>query len=454
MKKVINKIISQIIVIMISVQMIGQYGASLIPQINAVGDENKAEISEIQDEAYENETDAGTFEAEEELESDVNDIADIDVESKEPTESEYEDWNVTSNTTLNDLTEVQNLYISGGTLDLNGNTLIVHGDVVITSSGKLNFNEGELICNNFTMSGENLYMGSPNDHLIVNGNFNFKGGEFSGEDGSAGTIEVSGDVDITSGFIPSGNQKFVLNGLDSQNVYINGQKCKFNILEVANTSDEGVVSSIPINANSITGSLNQLHYTFGGSIGTVLQENSEIDGDYHLSVGDLDLNGKTLTINGDFIQSGGNVILNGGHLIINGDYLIQTKNEDGTFTYSTGTLNMTNKSDKVDVAGNFVMGSTKSHKDSLTNGTLTVGGDFSQLDVGSNSASNFSASGNHTTKIKGKTKQSIKFDNPTQSSFLNISFENAAGISLDTNVYAYGKVKDEYKSVNGSYLYH
>lgn len=44
-------------------------------------------------------------------------------------------------------------------------------------------------------------------------------------------------------------------------------------------------------------------------------------------------------------------------------------------------------------------------------------------------------------------------DNPTNSSFLNISFENAAGISLDTNVYAYGNVKDEYKSVNGSYLY-
>ena len=170
-------------------------------------------------------------------------------------------------------------------------------------------------------------------------------------------------------------------------------------------------------------------------------------------MGDLDLNGNTLTINGDFIQSGGNVILNGGHLIVNGDYLIQTENEDGTFTYSTGTLNMTNESDLVEVSGNFVMGSTKNHSGLLTNGTLKIGGNFSQLNYGSDSAYNFRASNDHTTVFKGKLKQSIKLDNPTNSSFLNISFENAAGISLDTNVYAYGNVKDEYKSVNGSYLY-
>ena len=39
MKKVLNRVISQVIAMMISVQMIGQYGASFLPLINAVGNE-------------------------------------------------------------------------------------------------------------------------------------------------------------------------------------------------------------------------------------------------------------------------------------------------------------------------------------------------------------------------------------------------------------------------------
>lgn len=439
MKKVVKRLIAQAIAIAMTVQMVG----FICPPFNSV----KVYAENV---------------SEQNINAEESDVADIAESQDDPTSSveeepQFEDMTVSNNLTLNAITEIQNLYISNGTLDLNGNTLVVHGDVIINGRGNLNFNKGELICNNFTMTntyyGHYMYMQNPNDKLVVNGDFNFTGGYFSSSTENSGVIEVAGDVNITCGFTPSGNHKFILNGLDKQSVYINSSSCKFNILEIANTSDEGVVSNNSINANNITGSLNQLHYTFGGSVGTVIQDDSEINDNYNLAMGDLDLNGNTLIINGDFIQSGGNVILGGGHLIVNGDYLIQTENEDGSFSYSTGTLNMTNESDLVEVSGNFVMGSTKNHSELLTNGTLKIGGNFSQMNYGSDSAYNFKASGDHTTIINGKSKQSIKFDNPTYSSFLNISFENAAEISLDTNVYAYGKVKDEYTSVNGSYLY-
>ena len=354
-------------------------------------------------------------------------------------EPQYEDMTISSGTTLNALTEVKNLYIDYGTLDLNGNTLIVHGDVFITNCGKLNFNKGELICDNFLMSSgnyePNMLMQNPNDRLIVNGNFDFTGGFFSGSNANAGTIEVSGNVNITSGFNPTNTNKFILSGLEQQTLYINGQNCSFNILEVANTGEDGVVCTSPISANSTIGSLGQLHFTAGGEEGFKLISDSdtvEIDENYCLAAGDLDLNGKTLIINGDFIQSGGNVILNGGHLIVNGDYRIQTKNGDN-YTYSTGTLNMTNESDIVEVSGDFVMGSTKSHDGKLTNGTLIVGGDFSQVNVESNSAYNFKTSGNHTTVFNAnESGHTISFANASSgnSHFTNLTFGEDSKIEI------------------------
>ena len=115
----------------------------------------------------------------------------------------------------------------------------------------------------------------------------------------------------------------------------------------------------------------------GGTVGETLSADKVVDGDYILAMGELDLNGHTLTINGDFIQAGGEVKINNGKLVVNGDYRIQTRknSEDGTesYDYSTGILNMTNESDVVEVSGDFVMGSTKSHNGKLSAGILDCG---------------------------------------------------------------------------------
>lgn len=131
MKKIVNRVISQIIAITISVQMIGQYGASLIPQINAVGDDVQSKVSEAEVETAETESGDETVEAETDTESTVNEIADDNEETETEPENEYEDWTITSDTTLDGMKEVNNLTINGETLNLNGQKIIVHSNLIL-----------------------------------------------------------------------------------------------------------------------------------------------------------------------------------------------------------------------------------------------------------------------------------------------------------------------------------
>ena len=429
MKKFVKRAISQVIALALAFQIVGQCGYSFAVQADYL---SKSEIvtESNADNVSENDVVAQNDENTEEID--------------EPSEDEivYEDMTINSDTTLTAQTEVKDLYINYGTLNLNENTLIVHGNVVIQNRGCLNFNKGELICNDFTMTGtyysRYMYMRNANDHLVVEGNFNFNGGSFSGDDATAGIIELRGNVNITTGFNPSREQKVVLNGLDSQEVYINEKNCSFNILEVSNTSEGGILSDYPISANSMIGDLSQIHYSFGGAVGTVLSGDMELD-NYCLSVGELDLNGHTLTINGDFIQAGGEVKVNSGKLVVNGNYRIQTRktSEDGTesYDYSTGILNMTNESDVVEVSGDFVMGSTKSHNGKLSAGILTVGGNFTQLRY--NVYDNFAASGSHKVIFTSEKDHAISFDSSRsgESHFANLTFEDDSKITLNNDSY-------------------
>ena len=429
MKKFVKRAISQVIALALAFQIVGQCGYSFAVQAD-YSSESEIVTESNADNVLENDVVAQNDENTEEID--------------EPSEDEivYEDMNVNSDTTLTAQTEVKDLYINYGTLDLNENTLIVHGNVVIDNRGTLDFNKGELICENLTMKDTYyyhcMYMNNANDHLVVKGDFNFNGGSFSKYDATAGTIELGGNVNITTGFNPSQEQKVVLNGLDSQEVYINEKNCSFNILEVSNTSEGGILSDYPISANSMIGDLSQIHYSFGGAVGTVLSGDMELD-NYCLSVGELDLNGHTLIINGDFIQAGGEVKVNSGKLVVNGNYRIQTKKatEDGTesYDYSTGILNMTNESDVVEVSGDFVMGSTKSHNGKLSAGILTVGGNFTQLRY--NVYDNFAAGGSHKVIFTSEKDHTISFDSSrsSESHFANLTFEDDSKITLKNDSY-------------------
>ena len=342
-------------------------------------------------------------------------------------------------------------------LDLKGHTLNVDGNVDV--SGLLTLNNGTLNCEK-DLTVKHYYgrlsMKNSEDTISVKGNMNFDGGRYSSSL-TNGKLYIGGDCNITgSGFKASGDHETIFNGKGRQSVSLTNSNSYFCNIVVDKGKDDELIFTDNFNCKTITNKNNsKITFANGGSVGETLTGDKTIGEDYILAMGTLDLNGHTLTVNGDFIQAGGEVKVNGGKLIVKGDYRIQTKKADGdktTYDYSTGILNMTNESDSVEVSGDFVMGSIKSHKDLLTDGTLKIGGNFEQKKY--NADDNFINGENFSIIFNGSSKQSVKFDAPNNSILNNVKFENTVGVSLDTSVYVSGTVYDVYNSVCGKkYLY-
>ncbi len=465
MRKIINRVISQVVAVMISVQMIGQYGASLIPQINAVSDEVQSEVSAVEEEPADTESSDEIYETEKELESVVNEIVDDGKESETTAESEYEDWTVTSDTMLNEMKEVNNLTISSGTLNLNEQKVIVHGDLILTQNGLLDCNKGEISCENFIMSNSSyLYMKNTNDLIVVNGNFTQNGGYIREDNAVAGTIEIKGDF-VSEGysFNPTKEHKVILSGTTKQTINFRNNSYGFNILEINNTSREGVYSQKSVLANEIN-LMNNGKINFAGctEYGKALDDDLVIDGDYYLAAGVLEIGDNELTVNGNLIQGGGTIKLGTGTLTVNGDYRIQSRiekenvaeGETEKYNYgsSTGSLEMTNAECSVIVKDNFITQSTISHKDRLTAGTMRGDGNFEQISSNANSK-NFVSTENHTVQFNGKDV-THEINLSSSSSYFNILDITNTTIDLKRdNVYVRKELKGESGKIIGNKIY-
>jgi len=167
-----------------------------------------------------------------------------------------------------------------------------------------------------------------------------------------------------------------------------------------------------------------------------------IKGPLDLKGGAIDLAGKTLTVQGDLIHSRGTLNINGGKLIIQGDYRIQTPDEssDG-YTYSYGYLSMTNALDSIEIQGDFFMDSRYDHSGRLTQGTLTVIGDFTQLSsYGADADDNFEATSDHKVILAGNSVQTVHFDDPhagtsdSHFNILEIKNTSAQGVVFETGI--------------------
>ena len=225
-----------------------------------------------------------------------------------------------------------------------------------------------------------------------------------------------------------------------QTVSFDKAESGFNILEVRNYSEAGVVFATSVTIVSLADNGCNVTFANGERSGWTLEDNETIEGDLFLSRGILDLNGHKLTITGNLVHSGGTVLVNGGELEVLGDYRVQSLN--GTnYTNSTGVLNMTNEADTVRVLGSFVMQSTASHQDKLTAGTLEVSGDFSQL---GGSYYNFYASGAHTVMLNGKSKQSVNISNNSKDysriNNLKIANTSSEGVDFARSIYIVGEL--------------
>ena len=285
-------------------------------------------------------------------------------------------------------------------LDLNGHTLTVAGDILLTNSPKIKFNGGTLECVNIKRNPEYsgnaylaMYMNNEKDHFIVNENYYLSEIDNS-LDLSAGLTEIKGNIMsdgksvYDSNRYATGTHKLLLNGNNPQTIdFVNDYaKTCFNILELDNKSEEGVIFYTPLVANEII--YNNTNYSFGGyenaKRGWTLTKDETLNG-LVLDGGTLDLNGKQLHIKGDLLQLNGTINVNGGNLIIDGEYrngYVYPENYTNPNVYSNnssnyrnmGKLIMTNENDRVYVGKNMVFYTAASEKGLLTNGQMSVKG--------------------------------------------------------------------------------
>lgn len=203
---------------------------------------------------------------------------------------------------------------------------------------------------------------------------------------------------------------YTLTDLESANTYDISVKAINQNGEVIETSDDiSVITDLVITKD------------------TALWEETTV-GDLYINGGTLNLNEQTLHVNGNVIVSNGTFKINGGTADISGDLRLETKNTDsnGNISYyrNCGYLNMTNENDYVKVGGDFITYSYYSHSGYLTEGTLEVKGDFTQVSGQvSGNGSNFYASGNHKTILSGDELQTIAGDS-TGLHFATLELQN------------------------------
>ena len=261
-----------------------------------------------------------------------------------------------------DLTILNNLYHSSGTIDLNGHTLTINGDLIL-ESGSIDVNGGELIIkgnyeayvpvenDNGTTSytGGCLYMNNINDKVTVEGDFNTYDNYYNSSVSSRilnyGTIEIRGDLNdyccsadyftySDSYGLYSNGTKFIFSGSGKQTITAADEYIHFENVEFANKDTTG---SIEFNNTTIS-----CH----------IEKDETVTG--NLDISSMDLKGHKLTVNGN-LKLWSRLSLNGGELYITGNYdaYIPVKNDNGTTSYTGGWLYMNNINEKVTVEGDF-----------------------------------------------------------------------------------------------------
>ncbi len=371
------------------------------------------------------------------------------------------DVHITSDYTLTeDMETYCDLYIEGGTVNLNGHTLTVQGDV-LHSGGMLYVNGGEMdVTGDYYIAGSKeighdgevdvtqtsnskdayLEMVRDADVVRVGGDFLTYSYENHSDYLKAGTLYVGGNFtekygSASSNFNATGTHKVVFNGTDTQKIIFERTNSGFANVEFKNPNIEFASS---IRGFELGQDLNLTISTDEFGINGTWKLNGHSLGNGAINTGDQftftkgiwDFGGSTVQIKNDLLQTGGTIYLNGGKLNVPGDYYIagsRSIGDDGnevvtqTSNSKDAYLEMVKDADEVRVGGDFLTYSYENHSDYLKAGTLYVGGNFTEK-YGS-ASSNFNATGTHKVVFNGTDTQKIIFER-TNSGFANVEFKN------------------------------
>ena len=189
--------------------------------------------------------------------------------------------------------------------------------------------------------------------------------------------------------------------------------------------------------------------------GFMLTEDMEIEGEFVLTDGEINLNGYTLTIKGDFLQAGGVVNVAGGQFVVEGDYRIQSRSgqeDENIYGPSTGQLKMVDAGDYVMVMGSYLSDGSVDTTGYLTAGTLEVKGDVVVNNAYSSKA--FVGTGSHKLLLSGEGLQNINImgssESASQVSSLEITNASEEGVVWAKVLCATGVVSDHKNKVSGT----
>ncbi|HET7025476.1 MAG TPA: hypothetical protein VFI39_09760, partial [Gemmatimonadales bacterium] len=338
-----------------------------------------------------------------------------------------------------------NLTVDGsGILVPHGNPLTVLGNFATAGSGRM-----QLL--------------NALDSVDVQGTYTAGGGASNG-DFATGTLVLRGNfaqlANSSADFAPSGTFRTVFAGSAVQTVaFANPGAATSHFTDVTFNSAGGVTLNTPM---AVTGTATLL----GGNV-TGLAKAATIGGNlvdasnsrWHVDTtiftgspalpdsfsGSVHFQGAT-TLAKSLKILGALTVDGSGVLTVNGHALTVTS---GLTTAGSGQLVMTSALDSVDVSGPYTASGLVSSSGDLTAGTLVLRGTFTQ---GAGSSNAFSASGTHRTIFAGSAAQAIFFANAAQalSHFQDVTFDNAAGITLSTPMAATGTATVQTGVVTGA----
>ena len=339
---------------------------------------------------------------------------------------------------------VSKLYIRN-TVVLNTD-ITVDGDIIHPSNAVLDINGYSVICNGNYNNDGLLKMTSDNSYLLVGGNYTQTDRSYAQSTYlTAGTLEIKGNMDAPM-YRPSGTHVTVLSGDRAQNVDLyfyslmyETQIGYFNIIELRNTSEEGItfadVTYVHTEIFSNNGVLNNtynIYLTNNAKIcGEVWKHNITLyswvayeekifNGDVHIKgevvfnqgqilngnvviEGKWQINDRT-TVNSDLIIDG-SVVLNAditvsGNLSLSGEFNLNSNKAIiyNNFT-NNGILKMQNDSDYLLVFGDYTHTYKYAPSSYLIAGILEIKGNMV--------STNYKPKGTHTTLLSGDNMQNI-----------------------------------------------
>ena len=313
-----------------------------------------------------------------------------------------------------------------------GGTLTVEGNVTIGETA------GDITCG--------IGMTQEDSYVLVKGNYYQKATNVPPM--VMGILEVQGHVTLDGTFSSANTHKVVLSGSSLQQIYVcNG--AAFHIIELQNTGEAGVVMENGVTWKKLIKNGCKLSLDDGtGYLGYTLDADEEINEEFVLIDGVLDLNGHTLTVKSDFLHSGGTIVLNGGTLIVEGDYRRQTriKNADGTYLYdkTDAGIEMVNENDHFLIKGDFMDGSSGDN-DNMDAGCIELKGDLYQDDNAGVYKWNYPIG--NCLLISGEEKQILHFtsDEGSRNELANLRITNTSdeGVVIEGEVWVSGRCESE-----------